>query len=55
MSQNNIQLVGSKLGFGTNCIGCLSCVQLCPEAAIDIGNITKRRERFPNKQIKPLN
>lgn len=35
------------------CIDCLSCVQLCPEAAIDIGNITKKRERFPNKKITP--
>ena len=42
-----------KLSFDADCIGCLSCVQLCPKAAIDIGNITKKRERFPNKQIKP--
>ncbi len=26
-------------------------MQLCPEAAIDIRNITKKRERFPNKKI----
>ena len=52
--RNNIQLVGGKPQFGVNCIGCLSCVQLCPKSAIDIGNITKKRERFPNKNIKPL-
>lgn len=28
---------------GTNCIGCLSCVQYCPNQAINIGSITKHR------------
>ena len=51
--RNNIQLVGGKPSFGPNCIGCLSCVQMCPKAAIDIGNVTKKRERFPNRKIKP--
>ena len=29
--------------FGTNCIGCLSCVQYCPNQALNIGSITKHR------------
>ena len=52
--QGNIRLVGGKPQFGTDCIGCLSCVQLCPKSAIDIGFITKKRERFPSSRIKPL-
>ena len=38
--------------FGGNCIGCLSCVQYCPEEAINIGSITKRRARYHNANIK---
>ena len=52
--QGNIRLVGGKPQFGTDCIGCLSCVQLCPKSAINIGFITKKRERFPSSRIKPL-
>ena len=51
--RNNIQLVAGKPSFGPNCIGCLSCVQMCPKSAIDIGTITKKRERYPNRQINP--
>ena len=50
--RNNIQLMDGKPSFGTNCIGCLSCVQMCPKAAIDIGSVTKKRERFPNPRVK---
>ena len=51
--RNNIQLIGNKPSFGTNCIGCLSCVQFCPKQAINIGKITEKRERFPNPKVKP--
>ena len=37
---------------GTNCIGCLSCVQYCPNQAINIGSITKHRKRYHNANIK---
>ena len=46
--RGNIRLVDDKPEFGTNCIGCLSCVQYCQKSAINIGKITKKRERFPN-------
>ena len=49
--RNNIQLVGGKPSFGANCIGCLSCVQFCPKQAINIGKITEKRERYPNKNV----
>ena len=42
---------GGKPVFGENCMGCLSCVQYCPKSAIDIGRITRNRERFPNPRI----
>lgn len=50
--RNNIQLVGGKPSFGSNCIGCLSCVQYCPKSAINIGRITEKRERYPNRNVK---
>ena len=51
--RGNIRLEGGKPVFGQNCIGCLSCVQLCPKAAINIGKITVKRERFPSPKVKP--
>ena len=50
--RGNITLVRGKPSFGTDCIGCLSCVQYCPKAAIDVGKITRKRERFPNPNVK---
>ena len=50
--QGNIKLENRKPTFGTNCIGCLSCLQFCPKEAINMGRITKNRERFPNPSVK---
>ncbi len=49
--RGNIRLEGRKPVFGENCMGCLSCVQYCPQAAIDIGRITRNRERFPDPRV----
>lgn len=49
--QGNIQSVDGKPTFGGDCIGCLSCVQMCPKQAINIGKITEKRERFPNRNV----
>lgn len=49
--RGNIRLKSGKPVFGSNCIGCLSCVQLCPKQAINIGKITEKRERFPNRRV----
>ena len=54
VKDTSCHLVGGKPQFGTDCIGCLSCVQLCPKSAIDIGLLTKKRERFPSSRIKPM-
>lgn len=48
---NNITMINRKPSFGSNCIGCLSCVQFCPKGAIDVGSITKGRERYHNPDI----
>lgn len=48
---NNITMSGGKPNFGKDCISCLSCVQFCPKGAIDVGNITKKRERYHNIRI----
>ena len=49
--RGNIRIEGGKPVFGSNCMGCLSCVQLCPEAALNIGNITKKRARIPDRNV----
>ena len=49
--RGNIRIENGKPSFSANCMGCLSCVQLCPEAALNIGNITKKRERFPDRNV----
>jgi ferredoxin len=50
--RGNIRMEAGRPVFGESCIGCLSCVQYCPKAAIDIGRITRGRERFPNPNVK---
>ncbi len=49
--RGNVRLEGNRPVFGADCMGCLSCVQLCPKSAVDIGRITKKRERFPNDRV----
>lgn len=49
--RDNIHMQGGKPVFDGDCIGCLSCVQYCPKSAIDIGSITKKRERFPSPRV----
>ena len=52
--RKNIEMRDGRPVFGVNCIGCLSCVQYCPKDAINIGKITEKRERFPEKSVKAL-
>ncbi len=49
--RGNIHIENEKPVFGSDCIGCLSCIQLCPKQAINIGKITEKRERYPNRKI----
>lgn len=49
--KGNIRLEGGKPVFGKECIGCLSCVQYCPEQAINIGKVTLKRERYHNPNV----
>ena len=50
--KGNIKISGGKAEIGTNCIGCLSCLQFCPTEAINIGKITIGRQRYHNANIK---
>ena len=49
--RGNIRLVDGRPSFGTDCIGCLGCVQYCPKEAINVGKITEKRERYPARRI----
>ena len=47
----NIHITGGVPIFGQNCIGCLSCIQFCPQQAINVGNATRKRERYTNPNV----
>ena len=49
--RKNIHISGGVPIFGQDCIGCLSCIQFCPQAAIDVGSVTKKRERYTNPNV----
>ncbi|MCQ2558751.1 MAG: EFR1 family ferrodoxin [Oscillospiraceae bacterium] len=49
--KGNIHLVAGKASIGKNCIGCMSCIEYCPQKAINVGKITKKRERFHNANV----
>ena len=49
--RHNIHVAGGVPIFGEDCIGCLSCIQFCPQAAIDVGSVTRKRERYTNPNI----
>ena len=51
--RQNIVLTDGKPVFGTECIGCLSCLQYCPKEAINMGKVTEKRERFPSPAVTP--
>lgn len=42
----NIQMVNGKPEFQNNCEKCLSCIQYCPRAAINIVKLTEQRQRY---------
>lgn len=47
----NIKYTGKAVVFGDKCISCMACLQYCPAEAINVGNITKKRERYHNVNI----
>ncbi len=49
----NIRYQGTEVVFGERCISCMGCVQYCPTHAINVGRITKKRERYHNVNITP--
>ena len=49
--RQNIHIAGGIPIFGQDCIGCLSCIQFCPRAALDVGGVTRKRERYTNPNV----
>lgn len=49
--KGNIKMVDGRPQFGTDCLQCLSCLQYCPQEAISIGSITKRRKHYHNPNV----
>ena len=47
----NIKYTGKAVVFGDKCISCMGCLQYCPKEAINVGNITKKRERYHNANV----
>lgn len=50
---DNIRYMNDAVVFGDKCISCMGCVQYCPVEAINVGNITKKRERYHNFNVTP--
>ncbi len=51
--RGNIKLADGRPQFGTDCIQCLGCLQYCPQEAISIGAVTKKREHYHNPNVTP--
>ncbi len=49
--KGNIKMVDGRPEFGTDCIGCLSCLQYCSAHSINMGGVTKKRERYHNVNV----
>lgn len=49
--KGNIRLENGRAVIGKDCIQCLSCLQYCPQQAIDLGGLSKNRERYHNVKI----
>lgn len=49
---DNIKMVGEKPSWGDNCISCFACLHWCPQESIQIGNLTKKMERYHHPDVK---
>ena len=48
----NVTMAGGKPQFGENCERCMACIQWCPVKAIEYKDITEKRKRYRNPDIK---
>jgi ferredoxin len=46
----NISLIDYRPVWGHKCLQCVSCINLCPQQAIQFGKTTKGRERYINPE-----
>ena len=51
-SMNNIKILNDKPQWGNNCIHCTSCINCCPNSAIEYGKKTIGKERYYNKNLR---
>jgi len=49
---HNIIMVDNRPQFGGNCERCLACIQWCPMKAIEYKELTQKRKRYTNPNIK---
>lgn len=49
-----IELVDGKPVWGKECVQCLACINYCPVKAINYGNGTKKKGRYKNPRISPM-
>lgn len=49
-----IELVDGKPVWGEDCVQCLACINYCPLKAINYGRGTKKKGRYKNPRISPM-
>lgn len=48
----NIKMVDGKPSFQGHCEQCMACIHACPQKALNYKNVTQKRLRYRNKDIK---
>lgn len=49
-----IELVDGKPVWGSTCVQCVACINYCPVQAINYGRGTRKKERYKNPRISPV-
>ncbi|NBG87257.1 EFR1 family ferrodoxin [Isachenkonia alkalipeptolytica] len=49
-----IELVDGKPVWGSQCVQCVACINYCPVKAINYGRGTKKKQRYKNPRISPM-
>lgn len=48
----NIKMIHGKPSFQGHCEQCMACIHACPQKALNYKNVTQKRLRYRNKDIK---
>ncbi len=49
-----IELVDGKPVWGSECVQCVACINYCPVQAINYGGRTRKKQRYKNPRISPM-